>query len=123
MKNPFKLINDFFADASWFTQYVIVCMAFLWGLGGILICLHPEGSLEFAKSLMSYAGVYVVCSVIIMAVIYCLAPDDDNEKPSGNKNDREIELIKFDIHQHCHKSCTAEHCNNCALRRYKEDGI
>lgn len=119
--NPFKLINDIFTDTSWFTQYVINSILFLWFLGWVLILFQPEGSLELAKSVISCAGVYVVCSVIIMGVIYCLAPDDDNEKPSGNKNDREIELIKFDIHQHCHKSCTAEHCNNCALRKYKEE--
>lgn len=118
--NPFKLINDFFTDVSWFTQYVINSMVFLWFLGVALIFFQPEGSLELAKSIISFAGVYVVCSVIIMGVIYCLALYDDNEKPSGNKNDREIELIKFDIHQHCHKSCTAEHYNNCALRKYTE---
>lgn len=121
--NPFKLINDIFTDTSWFVQWVIVNVGFLWFLGGALMCFHPEGSLELLKVLMSYAGVYVLCSVIIMAVIYCIPTDDDNEKPSGNKNDREIELIKFDIHQHCHKSCTAEHCNNCALRRYKEGEV
>ena len=121
--NPSKLINDFFTEMGWFSQYVMLSMGFLCFLGVVLIFFQPEGSLELAKSIISFAGVYVVCSVIIMGVIYCLNPDDDNEKPSGNKNDREIELIKFDIHQHCHKSCTAEHCNNCALRRYKEAGI
>lgn len=121
--NPFKLINDFFTDMNWFAQHVANSIVFLWFLGVALIFFQPEDSLELAKSIISFAGVYVVCSVIIMGVIYCLDPDDDNEKQSGNKNDREIELIKFDIHQHCHKSCTAEHCNNCALRRYKEAEI
>lgn len=25
-----------------------------------------------------------------------------------------------DIREHCSRSCTAEHCNNCALRKHKE---
>lgn len=26
-----------------------------------------------------------------------------------------------DIREHCKRSCTAEHCNNCALRKYTEE--
>ncbi len=121
--NPFKLINDFFTDTSWFTQYVANSIVFLWFLGAALIFFQPEGSLELAKSIISFAGVYVVCSVIIMGVIFCLDPDDDNEKPSGNKNDREIELIKFDIHQHCHKSCTATTAHSGDTRRLRYNGF
>lgn len=29
-------------------------------------------------------------------------------------------IIK-DIREHCKRSCTAEHCNNCALRKYTEE--
>ena len=28
------------------------------------------------------------------------------------------ESIIKDIREHCKRSCTAEHCNNCALRKY-----
>ena len=27
----------------------------------------------------------------------------------------------YDIKDHCKRSCTAEHCNNCALRKYTEE--
>lgn len=29
--------------------------------------------------------------------------------------------ILNDIREHCKRSCTAEHCNNCALRKYTEE--
>ena len=30
-------------------------------------------------------------------------------------------LMLWEIREHCKRSCTAEHCNNCALRKYKEE--
>lgn len=35
-----------------------------------------------------------------------------------SEKDGESSIIK-DIREHCKRSCTAEHCNNCALRKYK----
>lgn len=37
-----------------------------------------------------------------------------------SEKDSESSIIK-DIREHCKRSCTAEHCNNCALRKYKEE--
>ena len=36
-----------------------------------------------------------------------------------SEKDGESSIIK-DIREHCKRSCTAEHCNNCALRKYTE---
>ena len=30
-------------------------------------------------------------------------------------------LMLLEIREHCKRSCTAEHCNNCALRKYTEE--
>lgn len=72
------------------------------------------------------------CWILILFIFWMLVlvgfiltpPLSDNssiEDESWIYDSSANKLMLWEIREHCERSCTAEHCNNCALRKYKEE--
>lgn len=80
---------------------------------------------EIFRTTASYGALILIIFWMLVLIGFILTPPlSDNSSikneswiydPSANK------LMLWEIREHCKKSCTAEHCNNCALRKYTEE--
>ena len=101
--------------------YIIGCILLMFALS---ISNLPEW-VEILMTTASYGALILIIIWLLLLLIFILIPpQSDNSSikneswiyaPSANK------LMLWEIREHCKRSCTAEHCNNCALRKYKEE--
>ena len=101
--------------------YIIGCILLMFALA---IFNLSEG-VEIFKTTASYGAVTLIFIWLLLLLIFISIPlQSDNSSienkswiydPSANK------LMLLEIREHCKRSCTAEHCNNCALRKYTEE--
>lgn len=100
--------------------YIIGCILLLFALS--ISDLSEE--VEIFKTTASYGAVILIIIWMLLLLIFVSIPlQSDN---SSIKNESWIydtstnKLMFWDIREHC-KNCKTEDCNNCALRKYKEE--
>ena len=90
----------------------------------LFISNHPEWIEIFETTASCGALILILIWLLYLFVFIFIIPQSDNSSienesliydPSANK------LMLWEIREHCKRCCTAEHCNNCALRKYKEE--
>ena len=102
--------------------YIIGCILLMFALA--IFNPSSEG-VEIFKTTASCGAVALIFIWLLLLLIFISIPlQSDNSSienkswiydPSANK------LMLSEIREHCKRSCTAEHCNNCALRKYTEE--
>ena len=106
---------------STFGVYAMGC--FLLMLSSGIIDLPDWG--ETSKIIASYGALILVFIWMLVLFGFVLTPPELDT--SSIKNESWIydssanKLMLWEIREHCKRSCTAEHCNNCALRKYTEE--
>lgn len=111
-------------------ERLIVGSLLVYIIGGILLMFALEISNlpewgEIFQTTTSYGALILLIFWMLVLVGFILTPPlSDN---SSIKNESWIydssanKLMLWEIREHCERSCTAEDCNNCALRKYKEE--
>lgn len=101
--------------------YFIGCILLLFPLS---ISNLPEWGEIFKTTISGGALILIIFWLLVLFGFILTSLNSDNSSiedeswiydPSVNK------LMLLDIREHCKRSCTAEHCNNCALRKYTEE--
>ena len=101
--------------------YIIGCILLLFALS---ISNLPEWSEIFKTTTSGGAFILITFWLLVLFGFVLTSLTSDNSSiedesliydPSANK------LMLWEIREHCKRSCTAEHCNNCALRKYTEE--
>ena len=84
-----------------------------------------SGGGEIFKTTASYGALILI--IFWMLVLFGFTLTSLHSDNSSTEDESWIydlyanRLMLLDIREHCKKSCTAEHCNNCALRKYREE--
>lgn len=88
------------------------------------ISIFPEW-VEIFETIMSYATLILILFWLLVLfgfILTSLLSDNSSiEDESWIYDLSTNKLMLLEIREHCKRSCTAEHCNNCALRKYTEE--
>lgn len=101
--------------------YIIGCILQLFALS---ISNLPEWSEIFQTTTAYGAMILIIFWLLVLFGFILTSLKSDNssiEDESWIYDLSANKLMLLEIREHCKRSCTAEHCNNCALRKYKEE--
>lgn len=80
------------------------------------LCCLLNGHYDEAQA----SFIIILASTLFLMIIYVVAEFISNREESLKEVKRNEDKICKSIKEHCKRSCTAENCNNCALRPYNE---
>lgn len=103
---------------------IVYIIGFILLMFALAISNLPEWFEIFQTTASCGALILIIFWMLVLVGFILTPPLSDN---SSIKNESWIydssanKLMLWEIREHCERSCTAEHCNNCALRKYKEE--
>lgn len=104
-----------------FTVYIIGCILLMFALA---ISNLPEWD-DIFRTTASYGALILIIfwMLVLFGFVLTYRQSDDSsiEDESWIYDLSANKLMLWEIREHCKRSCTAEDCNNCALRKYKEE--